>query len=108
MKVHDLKDKEGRIFAFEVGNTFLSRRRLYKIAKSIPETKIIKAPKIRHFFRSVDEFCEFEVQGQKFVAWEPWGDNDHYWIGPQPPLWCKQVEIVRSRFVNYKVFGFLT
>jgi hypothetical protein len=53
-----------------------------------------------------DEFCEFEIKGQKFVALEPFGDNSRYWIGPKPSKWCEQVAIVRSTFVNHKLFVF--
>jgi hypothetical protein len=104
MKVHDLIDKEGRVFAFEVNNVFLSRRRLCKLVRAIPEVVIHKAPGFRSYFKGDEEFCEFEIRGQKFVAWEPFGDNSRYWIGPKPPLWCEQVEIVRSAFMNRKLF----
>ena len=104
MKIYDLKDKEGRTFAFEV-SSLLGRRKLCKLIQSIPEIKILKAPNFRS--RHEDEFCEFEIQGQKFVAWEPFADNSRFWIGPKPTIWCKQVEIVRSIFKNHKLFGLL-
>jgi hypothetical protein len=105
MKVHDQIDKEGRISAFEVSNTFLSRKGLCKIVRSIPETQIIKAPRFRSYFKGEDEFCEFEIRGQKFKAWEPFGDNSRYWIGSEPPHWCEQLEVVRSAFMSHKLFG---
>ena len=105
MKVHDLADKEGRIFAFEISNTFMSRKRLCRFVQSIPEVKIIKAPRFRSLFKGEDEFCEFEIQGQTFVAWEPFGDNSHYWIGPKSAKRCEQVEIIRSAFMRRKLFG---
>jgi hypothetical protein len=107
MKIYDQLDKEGRVSAFEISNAFFSRRRLCKLVRSIPETQIIKAPGFRSFFKGEDEFCIFETRGQKFVAWEPFNDNSRYWIGPKPPLWCEQVEVVRSAFANHKLFGFL-
>jgi hypothetical protein len=106
MKVYDLIDKEGRVFAFEINNKFFGRMKLCKLVRSIPETQILKAPTYRSFhLKGEDEFCEFEISGQKFVAWEPYGDNSRYWIGPKPPLWCEQVEVIRSAFVNHKLFG---
>ncbi|MGH7953155.1 MAG: hypothetical protein ACREFE_14740 [Limisphaerales bacterium] len=107
MKIHDIKDEEGRIFAFEVNNLFFTRKGLCRFIRSIPEVKILKAPGFRSFFKGEDEFCEFEIQGHKFVAWEPWNDNSCYWIGPNPPNWCEQVEIVRNAFANHKLFSFL-
>jgi len=107
MKVYDLEDKEGRVFAFQIKNTFFGRMRLCKLVRSIPETQILKAQSHRSFrSNGEDEFCEFEIRGQKFVASEPFGDNSRYWIGPKPPLWCEQVAIVRSAFVNHKLFRF--
>jgi hypothetical protein len=105
MKVHDLIDKEGRVFAFEISNTFFGRKRLCRLVRSIPEARIIKAPGLRSFFKGEDEFCEFEIRGQKFVAWEPYGDNSRYWIGSEPPHWCEQLETVRSVFMHHKLFG---
>jgi hypothetical protein len=106
MKVYDIMDKEGRIFAFEISNTFFGRNRLCNLVRSIPETQIIKAPGFRSFFKGEDEFCEFEIRGQKFVAWEPWGDNSRYWIGPKSRDWCEQIGILRIAFVNHKLLDF--
>jgi hypothetical protein len=105
MKIYDQLDKEGRISAFEVSNTFLSRKGLCKIVRSISEAQIIKAPGFRSSFKGEDEFCEFEIRGQKFKAWEPFGDNSRYWIGSEPPNWCEQLETIRSVFMHYKLFG---
>lgn len=101
MKVYDLKDKEGRVFAFEVGNTFLGREKLYRLVEGISGTQILKKPKFLSELRE-EVFCEFEINSQKFEVWEPFGDNSRYWIGPEPPHWCDQVEIVRKAFVEYK------
>jgi hypothetical protein len=107
MKVYNIKDKEGHIFAFEIYNTFFSRKRLYNLVRSIPGVQIVKAPSFRFFrFKGEDEFCEFEIRRQKFMAWEPFGDNSRYWIGSKPRHWCEEVEIVRSAFVNHKLFRF--
>jgi hypothetical protein len=106
MKIHDLTDSEGRVFAFEISNTFFSRKKLCKFVQSIPETQILKTPSIRSSLKVDDEFCEFETRGQKFVAWEPFGDNSRYWIGPKPALWCEQVSLVKNAFANHKLFGF--
>jgi hypothetical protein len=104
MKVYDQLDKEGRISAFEI-SALLGRRRLCKLVRSIPEARIIKAPGFRSFFKGEDEFCEFEIHGQKFKAWEPYNDNSRYWIGSDPPHWCEQLETIRSAFLQHKLFG---
>lgn len=55
MNIHELKDKDGRIIAFEVGNFLLSRRRVCRILRLIPGVCIIKAPQ----FFSVPERMSF-------------------------------------------------
>jgi hypothetical protein len=45
MKIHELKDKEGRVFAFEVPNTLLTRRGLCKLVRSIPGARLLSGRK---------------------------------------------------------------
>jgi len=97
MKIHDLKDKEGRVFAFEVPNTLLTRRSVCKLVRSIPDARLLSG---RAELRQ-EEFCVFEVQGQRFTVCEPFGDNSRYWVGPEPPSWCDQVSVVRDAFVHH-------
>jgi hypothetical protein len=101
MKIYDLLDKEGRVFAFEVNNFLLSRRRLCKIVSRMPGVQIISTPRL---VSGEDEFCEFQIDGQRFVVWEPWGDSSRFWIGPKSKEWCPQVEIVRHFFFSYRRF----
>ncbi len=103
MKIYELKDKEGRVFAFEVGNTLLSRRNVCKIVLAIPGARLIKKPCFLSRFRE-EEFCEFEVHGQKFAACESFGDGSRYWIGPKPPIWNQEVEKVKEVFAHAKPF----
>jgi hypothetical protein len=97
MKVHDLKDEQGRVFAFEVPNTLLTRRGACKLVESIPGARLLSG---RAELRQ-QEFCSFEVQGKNFKVWEPWGDNSRYWVGPEPAQWCEEVSIVRDAFVRH-------
>ena len=83
MRVYDLPDKQGRAFAFEV-------------TSSIGAT-ILRGPRFLSRFEE-DQFCEFEVNGQLFVAEEPFGDNSRYWIGTEPPGWCEEIDLVRETF----------
>lgn len=99
MKLYDLKDESGRIFAFQVDN--FGRHRACRFVGKIPGVVVLRRQ--RHFqFLSEDESCEFELEGQRFVIYEPWGDNSRYWVGPEPPQWCPQVERVRNAFAAYK------
>jgi len=98
MITHDLKDKEGRDFAFEIAS--VGRQRLCRIVSSFPEARLLRTPKFLSWWRE-EEFCEFEVGGQKFIVWEPFGDNSRYWIGPEPPHWCELMALVREFFRRY-------
>jgi hypothetical protein len=97
VRLYDLQDKEGRVFAFEVKNFFCSRPRVCRIASTIPGARIVRQPKFLSGFRE-EVFCEFELDGITFVAWEPFGDNDVYWIGPEPTRWVPQIDRVREAF----------
>lgn len=102
MKTYDLKDKRGRAFAFEVNNFFLGRQGLLKVVLTIPNARIIRKPKRFQLFAE-DKFFEFEVEGKRFEAFEPWGDSSRFWIGPIPPKWCKQVEKVKKAFTRFNL-----
>jgi hypothetical protein len=101
MKVYDLLDKEGRLFAFELNNFFISRRRICAIVRQIPGVRIIRTVEP---LSKEDEFCEFEVDGCLFLVWEPWGDSNRFWIGPKSKEWAPQVKIVRDFLVFHKRF----
>lgn len=82
MKIYDIHTKDGGLLAFEVENTFLGRRGVVRVVRSIPGARIVCAPvRILSWFRE-EVFCVFEVDGVPFKAWEPYGDNSRYWIGP--------------------------
>jgi len=100
VRVYDLHDAEGRFFAFEVDNLRLERGELCDLVRTIPGATVVREPRFLSYWRE-DEFCEFEVNGQRFKAEEPFGDNSRYWIGPEPPRWCAQLESVRQAFAAY-------
>lgn len=58
---------------------------------------VLRGPARLSAFRE-EQFCEFEVEGQRFIVWEPFGDNSRYWVGPEPAVWCKEVDVVRAAF----------
>lgn len=101
MKVYDLLDEQGRVFAFEVSKFLLSRKRLSAIVRRMPGVQMIRMPRL---FSREEEFCEFAVDAQEFVAWEPWGDSSRFWIGPRSKAWCPQVAFVRDFFASRKRF----
>jgi len=101
MRVYDIKDKQGRVFAFEVDNTFLGRRGLRKLVQTIPGAQVVGDLR-------GDEFCAFKLGDVTFVAFEPFGDNSRYWVGPKPPRWVPEIEAVLNRFRRARIFcGFV-
>ena len=97
MKTVDLLDDSGRVVAFEISVLETDRRGICRVVESIPGAKLIRSPK-RFSWSKEDVFCEFEVDGEKFIALEPFGDNSRYWIGPDTARHLSQTQRVRDAF----------
>jgi hypothetical protein len=97
--VYDIKDADGRVFAFEVDNLTLGRRGACRVLARIPGCRLVRGPKFLSWFRE-SEFCQYEIEGVTFVVEEPFGDNSRYWIGPSPPRWVSQIAAVRQAFID--------
>ena len=97
MKTYELVDEDGRLFAFEVNNAGLGRKGVCRVVETIPGAQINRRPKFLSWFRE-EVFCEFSVDEKTFVAWEPFGDNSRYWIGPEPTEALAQTQSVRDAF----------
>jgi hypothetical protein len=96
MRVFDVCAPGGKLHGFEVENTWLSRKGVARIVGSIPGVRIRHA---KSGWFSRDDFCEFEVNGFRFVAEEPFGDNSRYWIRPLEGHHDAELTIVRERFL---------
>jgi hypothetical protein len=105
MTVYDLKDADGRVFAFEVDNITLGRDGLCRVVSTIPGATLRRRPvRFLSWFRE-STFCEFELDGLLFSADEGlWGDDSRYWVGPEPPRWVPQLEAVRQAFLDHEPF----
>jgi hypothetical protein len=100
MRIYDQHDDEGRVIAFEISSLLISRSGVCAVAETVPGALVIERP--RPFtWTADDDFCQFEVDGQRFKAWEPFGDNSRYWIGPVPTKWCPQTQVVRAAFAAH-------
>ena len=99
MTVYDIKDAEGRVFAFEVENSALRRRGVCRVLARIPGCRLVRRPGFLSWLWE-DEFCQFEIEGIAFVVEELFGDNSRYWIGPRSPRWIPQIAVVRQAFVD--------
>ena len=103
MKVYDLHDEEGRVFAFQIENLVIGRRGVCHVVSRIPGATLVRRPvRFLSWFRE-STFCEFELEGVRFSADEgPWGDDSRYWVGPEPPRWVPQLHVVRQAFLNHQ------
>src|SRR5690348_1395829 len=103
MKVFDLVDQQGRVFAFEVENLGLGRRGLCRVVQSIPGVQLLSTPRSFSWFRE-EVFCQFSLGGATFEAWEPFGDNSRYWVGPKPVVYSPEIKTIRAAFVAHTLF----
>ena len=104
MRIYDIRDSDGRVVAFEVPNFFLGRRGACRVVRAIAAARILRTPRRFRLFDD-EEFCEFELEGEQFVLYEPYGDNTRYWIGPKQPRWVPQLSIVREAFERAGLWG---
>ena len=102
MKTRDLRNNQGQLIGFSVGNFLLSRHGVPKIVANIPSAEIVRKQK-RFALFAPDDFCEFIVQGKTFLAMEPFGDNSEFDIITEPPEECPQIETVRRAFENHRL-----
>jgi hypothetical protein len=93
----------GDVTGFEIGNLLIGRRGVLRVLKRIPAVTITKAPKAWAF--DDDDFVHFTVNGHKFKAIEPFGDNDRYWIVAEDKAGRSEIEAIRQVFAERRLFG---
>jgi hypothetical protein len=97
VKVQEIRDEGGRVFAFEIPRPFGGRRRVRGVIGSIPGVRVTRLP--RQPAGSPDEiFCGFELGGVGFHAWEPFGDRSRCWIGADDTTWHPEIETIADVF----------
>jgi hypothetical protein len=97
MRVFECRAEDGRLRGFEVENFWLSRRSVARIVASIPGVRVIRA---NSAWWSQDDFCEFELNGVRLLAEEPFGDSSRYWMGSIEAGHESEVTVVRDRFLE--------
>ncbi len=99
MRVYEIRTDTGALHAIEVENIWVSRWAVARVVRALPGCTVTRWPR-RWSLWSDDEFCAFEINGVKFVAWEPFGDNSRFWIGPEEPGHPEETLLVRDAFVR--------
>ena len=98
MRIHDIRDADERILAFEVPTFFLDRRAVRQIVLAIPGATLVA-------YRPYSErLCEFKVGGVAFLVHEHWGESDRYWVGPAEAGWYPQLAVIRETFERARPF----
>lgn len=75
-----LFNDNGQLYAFEVDNTYISLATVVNLLSSVNGVEIISK---RRMFSGDDIHIKFLLSGNRMIVWEPYGDNSHYWIGPE-------------------------
>ena len=105
MKTTEMRNDQGTLTCFRVSNLFLSRHGIPKIVSRIPGVQILRKQKPFRF-SGPDYFCEFTLDGKKFLAIEPFGDNSEFWVVCEPPEECPQFKKIENAFAKHRVlFG---
>ena len=99
MRVYDINDKHGQLFAFEIDNGSIERSDVAALVQSIPAAQVVG---LHPSWRDPEAFCEFIVGGEGFVVAEPYGDSSRYWIGPRDAGVATQLEAVRTVFAQHR------
>ena len=79
MRTFPIKDTAGHVFAFEIPAQFV-RWRLARRLRDIPGVSDVRPRK--WWVGSHDVQIRFRYQGREYIVWEPYGDNNRWWIGP--------------------------
>lgn len=99
MRVFDQRTEHGLLHSFEVENIWLGRRAAARVVRSIPGVRVIRA---EASWWARDDFCEFDLNGARFIIEEPFGDNSRYWIGPVEAGHQAELAVVRQTFLDIR------
>jgi hypothetical protein len=96
MKTYEVRD-EGLLTGFEIAS-WVGRWRACRVVRGIPGARVVRWP--RRWAKTEDEFCEFELDGERFLIIEPFGHSGRFWIVSDPPAAEIAIETVRGFFAR--------
>jgi len=79
MRTYPLNRDNGERFGFEINNTWIWIGSIIRILRSVPGVSEVCR------VRGGAERIKFLLDHEKFVIFEPYGDNSRYWIVPEDP-----------------------
>jgi hypothetical protein len=98
VKTYEVRN-DGLLVGFEI-HAWIGRWRASRIARDIPGSVIIRWPDRNDY----DEFCEFEVDGERYLIIERFGDDHRFWIVSDPPAPEIAVHKVQTHFRRARAF----
>lgn len=101
MKIYDLHNSDGQIIGFEI-SSLVGRWRACRAARAIAGAHVLRWPR-RWRWRD-DQFCEFELDGVRFVIEEEYGDSSRFTVSSVPPGPGPALMRVRAAFADASAF----
>jgi hypothetical protein len=87
----------------ELPNDQISRRMVAEVHAVIPGVSIRKRPSLL-WCLGADEFCEFGIGAETYVAYEMYGDSDRYTFSPRPGSDARPLHGIASAFERFRPF----
>ena len=100
MRVHELRNAQGVVHAFEV-SSLMGRHAACRVAASIPGARLTKSHKPFSFSSQEGAFCEFDLNGEQYAIEEPFEDNSRYWVGPNSGSGANSLGAVLNHFATH-------
>ena len=97
MKIYDVHNDAGQVIGFEIPS-IVGRWRACRAARGIAGARVLRWP--RRWSWSDDWFCEFDLDGVRFVIEEEYGDNSRFTISSVPPAPGPTLMRVRAAFAD--------
>jgi hypothetical protein len=108
MRVRELRGEDGQRTGIEIGNAVLghvmTRHGVLRTIKRIPGVTV-SFPRPWRLEQRRDDFVHFTLNGHKFLAIEPYGDSDVYWIVAEDAVDLPEIETVKRAFSKRWVAG---
>ncbi len=113
METYPINTNDGTKIGFEIDLVYIGSKRIAQLLSKLDGVTNVRR---RRMFDSNKEFhVEFDLYGEAFVVWEPYGDSSRYWICPKDKNLLGQIDIsnLEAAFINYeppiliKIFGSL-
>ena len=97
MRVRELRLSDGKRTGIEIPNIGITRHGVLRAIKRIPGVTV-SFPRPWRLEPRRDAFVHFHLNGHRFLAIEPYGDSDVFWIVAEDETDLPEVELVKGAF----------